>query len=870
MRQVEEALARQVMYGGDLATNLLEIAPVDEGALTRLIAEEMRLPPAPAGELAVALEPAQYVPPDMAMERKIVPLKLEGEILVLAVIEPMSADLEDQLMFALGLAIEQRAATTVRVLQAITRLYGLPLDRRMRRLVARLSGAPVPPSSTPALGTTAATADPAQVPPPATAPPAGRVTPPLGSPSAPTGLPATRHPAGASAASPAAPAQDCDPPSAPASPAAPAQDSDPPSAPAGGVRKLLQRDIPAGARVGRRRRGPLTFDAAKREADETSDRNALLDLFVDFSRQFFDYAVLFLVHGDIAEGRDSFGTGASADRVVGIGVPLDLPSLLSDARDSRAPVLARAPADGIDAVLRADLQRPRDSEMAIVPLVVRTRVVAILLGDCGDAGVETTGFEQVTAFAAVVGKGLERIIVRRKLEGFVAGGRASDPRALAPPKTAPAYVSAPAAVAAPPAELSAIRAAWAPPIAMALPTSTMPPPPPNVATVRDISRPPIPREDPVDSGGAPELEPALHAADGAHEGDAEPRVQRGPPQDMDARALFDMLGWETGAEEPDVPPPSSSLAVAPHRPPLAYVTPSAGLPSIIVDLDHELVAMVDRVVRGEGDEGSEGELLRQGERAMRIIMAQFPGPVTFERTRLLSTHNPPRASDCGPLLRLVARERKVALPFVVERLSDPDVDARGWATYLLGELPYPEAIPHALARLRDSDACTRAAAVHAIAAIGKVLPDEIGDAAKALAGSTDPADRAAAMRAMGELGQSALVPDLLAAFADGDERVVATAHDALVRVTRQDLGGDARPWLAWWEANGARHRIEWLIDALMHDVSEIRRAAGEELRTITREYFGYASDLPPRDRERARQRYNDWWVTEGRARFRRK
>ena len=54
MRQVEEALARQVIYGGDLATNLMEVARVDEGILTLLIAQSMDLPPAPAGELPIA------------------------------------------------------------------------------------------------------------------------------------------------------------------------------------------------------------------------------------------------------------------------------------------------------------------------------------------------------------------------------------------------------------------------------------------------------------------------------------------------------------------------------------------------------------------------------------------------------------------------------------------------------------------------------------------------------------------------------------------------------------------------------------------------------------------------------------------------
>ncbi len=126
------------------------------------------------------------------------------------------------------------------------------------------------------------------------------------------------------------------------------------------------------------------------------------------------------------------------------------------------------------------------------------------------------------------------------------------------------------------------------------------------------------------------------------------------------------------------------------------------------------------------------------------------------------------------------------------------------------------------------------------------------------------------MRAIASLRQGALVPQVLGVLADVDERVVSAAHDALVRLTAQDFGSDARPWMKWWEQNAARHRIEWLIDALTHDAAEIRRAAGEELRALTREYFGYAPDLPPRDRDRAQQRYRDWWMTEGRTRFRRR
>ncbi|MDP8999143.1 MAG: HEAT repeat domain-containing protein, partial [Myxococcota bacterium] len=390
--------------------------------------------------------------------------------------------------------------------------------------------------------------------------------------------------------------------------------------------------------------------------------------------------------------------------------------------------------------------------------------------------------------------------------------------------------------------------------------STMPPPPPNVVTVRRMSGPPIPREEP---------EPPNAETSVSRPGPDDAVSLRAIPEGLDARALFDILGWETGSEEPDRPPPSSALALPPHRPPHAHVAPPDTLPSIIVDVEHELATIVDRIVDGDADESAEGELLRQGERAMRVIMARFPGPLTFERGRIATMPNPPRASECGPLLRLVARERRVALPFVIERLSDPDPEVRGWATHLLCELLYDDAVPHIVDRLRDPDACTRASAAQAVVAAARVFPDQVRDALRSLS-KAGRAERAVAIGAMARLRHAALVPDLIAALSDSEGEVVGAAHDALTQVTAQDFGHDARPWLSWWTANASRHRIEWLIDALTNDVSEIRRVAGEELRVMTREYFGYSSDLPPRDRERTQQRYRDWWVTEGRTRFRRR
>src|SRR5271169_4682505 len=66
IRQVEEALARQVLYGGDLVTNVLEVAQVPEEVLVPLLAETAHMPHAPLRALPPPSQAAHaLVPTDL-------------------------------------------------------------------------------------------------------------------------------------------------------------------------------------------------------------------------------------------------------------------------------------------------------------------------------------------------------------------------------------------------------------------------------------------------------------------------------------------------------------------------------------------------------------------------------------------------------------------------------------------------------------------------------------------------------------------------------------------------------------------------------------------------------------------------------------
>lgn len=969
IRDVEEALARQVLYGGDLATNLLEVTPVDEAALTGTLAESCAMPAAPFGELPAAPPEARdLVTRERAAEHGVLALGLEGGALVLASSAPLAPGVVADLEAAASRSLVVRIAPIFRIYQAIARDYGATLPRRYARLLKRLGeAAPAPPKeATPPKQTTLVEfvlpAAPAAKAPPPTESPRAVEPPPAapgifgdpipsnvgtdGPPTSPGGEP-TRASATPTLVEPVAPPHR---PVAPApepvaqsqavtvalpSPPEPAPAPSPASVtPAPTVRasgfptSFIAGEARAHNRIGQRRRGPLTFAVAKKEMDEADGRDAVLDLVFEFSRQFFEFSAIFVVHGDLAEGRDAAGNGASRDKVASLGVPLDAGSILATARATLLPVFAVPETQGLDAVLFADLERAGKSAVAVLPIVVRRRLVALFLGDDGDANVEATGVQEVTSFAALAGAAFERLIVRRKRDGRPTGaptgapsrspGGSSPPLALpkpppnpvptfptdpepraptveraatpddeppAPPKEPPGEAPAPSLAAAPEA-LVELAPEPAPPTQREPETSADPPSTPVSSDRSTLVDPPsfgaqrlaISPRPMVDS---PMAEPAALAPPShPRELDSSPpptmrRARESHPADP-APGAFSLsepaLPSQTLPEvvlppSPAIPAPlpSERFAASARKPPTRSDLPTV-LPSVIVDVGSEYAALIDRVLAG--DEEAETKLLHAGQHAMPAILVRFPGALTVD----VAAPPPgglPRASECGNLLRLVARQRRVALPYLLTVVDERDVDRRFWATYLLSELPYIESIEPAVRALFDPEPRVRGAARVAVRVLGELYPTfTVERLVRVIADARhDAVRKVIAIQLLGELREAGAVEHLVPSLADPQPEVAAAARGSLILITRQDFGLHVAHWTAWLSANAARQRVEWLIDALAHPASGNRAAALEELQKLTRNTFGYQDEMTKRDRDRVIQRFRDWWAVEGRARF---
>ena len=146
--QVDEALARQVVRGGDLGTCVLELGHDRRRGAASVARRSARVRGRSSGRAAGRFaRRLRLVPPAVALRYGIYPLEERDGELHVAVAEPLPQAVEDDLGFALGAHLRQFVAPLVRIRQAIARDYGLPLDRRFARLLAKLERRPDPSPS---------------------------------------------------------------------------------------------------------------------------------------------------------------------------------------------------------------------------------------------------------------------------------------------------------------------------------------------------------------------------------------------------------------------------------------------------------------------------------------------------------------------------------------------------------------------------------------------------------------------------------------------------------------------------------------------------------------------------------------------------
>ncbi len=323
---------------------------------------------------------------------------------------------------------------------------------------------------------------------------------------------------------------------------------------------------------------------------------------------------------------------------------------------------------------------------------------------------------------------------------------------------------------------------------------------------------------------------------------------------------------------PPPPPPAVPVSfVDPHVWTPSKSAPPAGrvsfaeqeLPSMIIDVSDHYTPLVERAAAG--DQLAAAELVRAGHEALPALVAAFPGPCV----QVQDSDALPNVYSAGALLSLLLALGDVSASSVAPFLQDSDETRRFWSTMMFTELCSARALPALAERAADSSGRVRRAAVQALRRASAEVPKAVVEAlTQARVDAHDREDaRRALVFALGETGAPLAVPSLVDALADSSEDVVQTAHHALRRLTFQDLGRDARRWVSWARTAMGRHAIEWMMDGVLSESSEVRTRAASEFARAT----GVQLELPPaQDRARVETLYDElyaWWNSTGRAQF---
>lgn len=145
--QLEEALKQQVIFGGRLGTNLIEMGAIGEEEIARVLSRKLGLPFVdPERIMNVPAEVIDLIPRELAEQYRVLPLSLESRRLTLVMAEPSDLQATDEIAFRTGFVIRPVLTPEIRLTAALEKYYGIA--RQLRYVPT--SPAPTRPKRAPA------------------------------------------------------------------------------------------------------------------------------------------------------------------------------------------------------------------------------------------------------------------------------------------------------------------------------------------------------------------------------------------------------------------------------------------------------------------------------------------------------------------------------------------------------------------------------------------------------------------------------------------------------------------------------------------------------------------------------------------------
>jgi hypothetical protein len=406
---VRDALRNQVIFGGRLGTNLLELQAVGEEALAKALGRQHGVPSL-SGALKLDARVTRLLPPEVADRCDAVPYLVAGRRLAALVVDPGDLTSLDELAFASGKQVHAIVAPEARVWALLREAYGI--ERNLRGLdveFGRLGDAP--PRARDALpDATGVRAD-------------GGGHDLMGEDEFETlyaNVLVTPSPA-REPATPAPPPDDVIELTELLEPEAEPQGAPPRAVPAE-ILAALSREgghapPPRLARPAPRREepepSPLGFDEAVRFLEGVDERGAIANTVLRYARSRFRRAVLLTVQRGVAHGWAGLGEKLGAAAVRQIHVPLGTPGIVDTVVRTRAHFLGPIPKTDANIRLLRALGGGVPGNAFLVPILAMGRVVNVFYADGGKgAMVDASGVGELLILATRIAKSYDALLAR--------------------------------------------------------------------------------------------------------------------------------------------------------------------------------------------------------------------------------------------------------------------------------------------------------------------------------------------------------------------------------------------------------------------------------------------------------------------------
>ena len=414
--QLEEAINSQVIFGGRLGTNLVELGYLNEETLNRYLSKKHGVKFLDLKEvMAISPEVIKLLPKNTAVKHRAVPVSLSGKKLSVMMMDPDNLAAIDEIGFSTGMTVIPLAGSESTIYFLLDKYFGIKRD--LRYVSLSKSDREVFMKTAPTLSPEGkfeelkpAAKQPAAIPgkTPAGKPELHEQPKPVPSPAPGKAKPIPRETGDLMPEDQFIVAMKREKPAGQRPPAPPPEHEKPKVEQPAEVIELVQ-EIPLPS-------SPIDFNEAMLGISSAADRDQIGRVVLRFAVSSFRRAALFAVRLNNVYGWDAIGEKMDRNVVSRIVLPLRAPSVFNLVVTTNSHFLGALARNDENILLLKLLGKVLPKTVFLMPIMAQGKTVYVLYGDNGHKEYASTDVGELLIIAQRIPAAIDNLIIKRKKE----------------------------------------------------------------------------------------------------------------------------------------------------------------------------------------------------------------------------------------------------------------------------------------------------------------------------------------------------------------------------------------------------------------------------------------------------------------------